>query len=174
MEEVPKVTTTEEDEIVNKVIKKYENELNKLKSFKFIYTGVDTSSRIIVFILLFVWILITLMLNIQKTIVGTIIIWVGIFYSLLSLFRPLVVTKINSNFGFLLIGFPLYIWLDKRYSGDVEYIARIFFSLGIFAVASIIEYPMEYEKSGLIRNLTTVYTVLMILYILYDLSINIK
>lgn len=173
MEEAPKITTTEEDEIVNKVIQKYEKELKKLKSYKFSYTGVDTSSRIIIFILLSIWILITLLLNVQKTLVGSLIIGVGVFYSLLSLFRPLIITKINSNFGLLLIGFPLYIWLDKRYAGNVEYVARIFFSIGIFASASMIEYPMEYEKSGLIRNITTVYTVLLVLYVLYDLSINI-
>lgn len=174
MEEAPKKTTKEEDELINKMIQKYETELKNLKSYKFTYTNTDYGSRVIIFTLITIWTILSLSLNLQKSIVGIAILFFGIFYSLLLLFKKLLIPSMNNNFSFLLIGLPLYIWLDRRYSGDVEYVARILFSTGIFASASMIEYPLDYEKSGLIRNITTVYTVLLFLYVLYDLSINIK
>lgn len=172
--EIVDITQKEEEQIVNKLINKYENEIQKLKSYKLTYTSLDNSSRTIVFILLITWVLLTIYLNIQSNTVGTIIIIIGIVYSIIILFRPLIIPKYNNNFNFLLIGTPLYLFIDRRYLGDFNYIGSILFATGIYASMSMIEYPISYEKGGLIRNLTTFYTVLLFLYILYDVSSNIS
>jgi len=168
------ISEKEEDQIVNKLITKYENEVKKLKSYKLTFTSVDNFSRGIIFFLIFIWILLTMYLDVQRSPIGVILIILGIVYSIVVLFKPVLIQPCNNNFSFLLIGLPLYIWLDRRYAGDVEYIATILFSTGIFASMSMIEYPLSYERSGLIRNITSVYTVLLFLYVLYDVSININ
>lgn len=163
-----------EEEIVQGLISKYENELRRLKKFKLTFTQVEIGSRIIVIVMILLWVITTLFLNVEKSLVGTIIIVIGIVYSLILLFKPIIIPPTNNNFSFLLIGLPLYVWIDRRYAGDTEYVAKILFSTGIFASLSMIEYPLSYERSGLIRNIATVYTVLLFLYVLYDLSININ
>ena len=168
------ISEKEEEQIVNKLITKYENEVKKLKSYKLTFTAVDNFSRGIIFFLIFIWIFLTMYLEVQRSLIGVAIIFIGIFYSIVVLFKPVLIQPCNNNFSFLLIGLPLYIWLDRRYAGDVEYIATILFSTGIFASMSMIEYPLSYERSGLIRNVTSVYTVLLFLYVLYDVSININ
>lgn len=168
------ISEKEEDQIVNKLITKYENEVKKLKSYKLTFTSVDNFSRGIIFFLIFIWILLTMYLDVQRSPIGVVLIILGIVYSIVVLFKPVLIQPCNNNFSFLLIGLPLYIWLDRRYAGDVEYIATILFSTGIFASMSMIEYPLSYERSGLIRNITSVYTVLLFLYVLYDVSININ
>ena len=168
------ISEKEEEQIVNKLITKYENEVKKLKSYKLTFTAVDNFSRGIIFFLIFIWIFLTMYLEVQRSPIGVAIIIIGIFYSIVVLFKPVLIQPCNNNFSFLLIGLPLYIWLDRRYAGDVEYIATILFSTGIFASMSMIEYPLSYERSGLIRNVTSVYTVLLFLYVLYDVSININ
>lgn len=168
------ISEKEEEQIVNKLITKYENEVKKLKSYKLTFTAVDNFSRGIIFFLIFIWIFLTMYLDVQRSAIGVALIIIGIFYSIVVLFKPVIIQPCNNNFSFLLIGLPLYIWLDRRYAGDVEYIATILFSTGIFASMSMIEYPLSYERSGLIRNVTSVYTVLLFLYVLYDVSININ
>lgn len=168
------ISEKEEEQIVNKLITKYENEVKKLKSYKLTFTAVDNFSRGIIFFLIFIWIFLTMYLEVQRSPIGVALIIIGIFYSIVVLFKPVLIQPCNNNFSFLLIGLPLYIWLDRRYAGDVEYIATILFSTGIFASMSMIEYPLSYERSGLIRNVTSVYTVLLFLYVLYDVSININ
>lgn len=168
------ISEKEEEQIVNKLITKYENEVKKLKSYKLTFTAVDNFSRGIIFFLIFIWIFLTMYLDVQRSPIGVALIIIGIFYSIVVLFKPVLIQPCNNNFSFLLIGLPLYIWLDRRYAGDVEYIATILFSTGIFASMSMIEYPLSYERSGLIRNITSVYTVLLFLYVLYDVSININ
>ena len=168
------ISEKEEEQIVNKLITKYENEVKKLKSYKLTFTAVDNFSRGIIFFLIFIWIFLTMYLDVQRSPIGVALIIIGIFYSIVVFFKPVIIQPCNNNFSFLLIGLPLYIWLDRRYAGDVEYIATILFSTGIFASMSMIEYPLSYERSGLIRNVTSVYTVLLFLYVLYDVSININ
>lgn len=168
------ISEKEEEQIVSKLITKYENEVKKLKSYKLTFTAVDNFSRGIIFFLIFIWIFLTMYLEVQRSPIGVALIIIGIFYSIVVLFKPVIIQPCNNNFSFLLIGLPLYIWLDRRYAGDVEYIATILFSTGIFASMSMIEYPLSYERSGLIRNVTSVYTVLLFLYVLYDVSININ
>jgi len=174
IDKITDISEKEEDKIINKLIIKYENEVKKLKSYKLTYTTIDNFSRGLVFFLLLSWIALTLFLDLQRSNIGVIIIILGIIYSIIVLFKPLVIQPCNNNFSFLLIGLPLYIWLDRRYAGDVEYIATVLFSTGLYASFSMIEYPLNYERSGLIRNIASVYTVLLFLYVLYDISININ
>jgi len=162
---------SQEDKTIEKIIKLF----HVMKSHKcdLVYTKTDPKSRVIVFILIFLFLLLSFYLGIQKDWFGKIIIFLGVLYSLIVLFKPVIIQK-QVNMQFILIGVPLFIFIANIYEGDKSYGVSILLVTAIYSGLAIIDYPLKFEYGGLIRTVATVYTILMFIYLLYEVSTNVK
>ena len=145
----------------------------KIAKCDLVYTKTDPTSRTLVFLLIILFLVLSFYLGIQNDGFGTFIIVVGVVYSLVLLFRPVVIQK-QVNMQFILIGVPLFIFLANIYNGDKSYGVSILFVTAIYSGLAIIDWPMSFEHSGIVRMTATVYTVLMFVYLLYEIANNVK
>lgn len=136
------------------------------------YTKTDNYSKIIILFFIITWLFTSFLIGMQDNLFGISIIAVGIIYSLLSILHPLLIQTVN--FQFILIGVPLFIFIANIYDGDKTYGVKILLITAIYSGLAIVDYPIKYEYSGLIRMLNTTYTVLMFIYLLYEISVNVK